>query len=218
MVGGYAGDLPSSLGAGRVGIRLIHRRDAKRLEQLLRENRAWLSPWEATHPGMPGPAPAGVPLKPMIKRLLKLHDEGRGVPFVITYDGTVVGQLSAADISRGALWSGSIGYWIDGAHAGRGITPTAVALAIDYLFSSSVGLHRVEICIRPENAASLRIVEKLGMRFEGRRERFIHIDGAWRDHDCFAMTREEVQGSVLRRLEDAAARRASRPEDSASAE
>ncbi|GAA1316585.1 GNAT family protein [Leucobacter albus] len=192
-------ELPSSLGSGRVGIRLIHRRDARTLERLLRENRAWLEPWEATYPGIPGPTPGEVSLRPTIKRMLRQFDEGRGVPFVITYDGAVVGQLSASDVSRGALWSASVGYWIDAGHAGRNITPTAVALAIDYLFAT-VGLHRVEICIRPENAASLRIVEKLALRYEGRRLRYIHIDGAWRDHDSFAITREEVSGSMVDRL------------------
>lgn len=200
MFTGEPGDLPSTLSAGRIGIRLIRRRDARTLERLLRENRAWLSPWEATYPGVPGPNPGDVSLKPAIKRMRQQFAEGRGVPFIITYDGEIVGQLSASDISRGALWSASIGYWIAGGHAGKGITPTAVALAIDYLFVTH-GLHRVEICIRPENAASLRIVEKLGMRYEGRRLRYIHIDGAWRDHDSFAVTREEVQGSMLGRLE-----------------
>ncbi len=206
MFGADGGELPSSLNAGRVGIRLIRRRDARVLEALLRDNRNWLTPWEATHPGGVGPVPGTVSLKPSIRRMLEQHRDGRGVPFVITYDGAVVGQLSASDISRGALWSASIGYWIDGGHAGRNITPTAVALAVDYLFAT-VGLHRVEMCIRPENAASLRIPEKLGFRYEGRRLRYIHIDGAWRDHDSFAVTREEVHGSMLSRLDASASGR-----------
>lgn len=210
MLGGDGAELPSALSAGRVGIRLIRRRDARVLEQLLRSNRAWLSPWEATYPGNPGPTPGDVSLKPAIKRMRQQFSEGRGVPFVVTYDGEVVGQLSASDISRGALWSASVGYWIDGAHAGKNITPTAVALAIDYLFVS-VGLHRVEICIRPENSASLRVVEKLGLRYEGRRLRYIHIDGAWRDHDSFAVTREEAPGSMLARLETRAPTEPGRP-------
>ena len=75
----------------------------------------------------------------------------------------------------------------------------ADALAIDYLFNEA-GLHRVEIDIRPENAASLRVVEKLGLRHEGTKVRFIHIDGAFRDHHIFAITKEEVSGSMLKRL------------------
>ena len=74
-----------------------------------------------------------------------------------------------------------------------------MALAIDYLMDD-LGLHRVEIDIRPENAASLRVVEKLGLRLEGIKERFIHIDGGWRDHKVFAITAEEKNGSMLTRL------------------
>jgi ribosomal-protein-alanine N-acetyltransferase len=99
----------------------------------------------------------------------------------------------------GSVSSATIGYWISSRFAGKGITPTAVALAIDYLFDE-VQLHRVEIDIRPENEASLRVVEKLKLRKEGTKERFIHIDGAWRDHHIFAITREEKNGSMLSRL------------------
>lgn len=204
MFGTEMGELPSALGSGRVGIRPIHRRDARPLERLLRANRNWLEQWEATSPNGFGAAPGSVPMGPMIRRLRTQMREGRGVPFVITFDGAVVGQLSASDISRGALWSAHIGYWISSEVAGRGITPTAVALAIDYLFAS-LGLHRVEINIRPENAASLRVVEKLKLRYEGRKQRYIHINGAWCDHDSFAITREEVRGSMLDRLDHPAA-------------
>ena len=94
--------------------------------------------------------------------------------------------------------------------AGRGITPTSVALATDLCFRE-LGLHRMEICIRPENTASLRVVQKLGFRYEGLRRRFIHIAGDWRDHHAFALVREEVPEGVLQRWlngdvpEDAAA-------------
>jgi len=60
----------------------------------------------------------------------------------------------------------------------------------------------MEICIRPENDPSLRVVEKLGFRYEGLRRRFIHINGDWRDHFCFALTVEEVPTGVLRRWHD----------------
>jgi ribosomal-protein-alanine N-acetyltransferase len=57
----------------------------------------------------------------------------------------------------------------------------------------------MEICIRPENAKSLRVVEKLGFRYEGLKRRYIHINGDWRDHFCFALVAEEVPAGVLRR-------------------
>jgi ribosomal-protein-alanine N-acetyltransferase len=120
------------------------------------------------------------------------------LPFVIEYQGQLVGQVTVAGINWGAMCSGQVGYWIDQAVAGHGVMPTAVALAVDYCFQM-VGLHRMEVCIRPENGPSLRVVEKLGFREEGLRPRYLHIDGAWRDHLVFALTVEEVPEGLLRR-------------------
>jgi ribosomal-protein-alanine N-acetyltransferase len=77
--------------------------------------------------------------------------------------------------------------------------PVAVALVIDHCFGVA-GLHRVEIAIRPENAASLRVVAKLGLRREGQSPRYLHINGAWRDHVTFGLTVEEAPQGVLTRL------------------
>lgn len=93
---------------------------------------------------------------------------------------------------------GSAGYWVARDVAGRGVIPTALALAVDHCFFT-VGLHRIEVNIRPENQASLRVVEKLGFRQEGIRERFLHIDGDWRDHLSFALTADEVPNGLMRR-------------------
>ena len=88
-------------------------------------------------------------------------------------------------------------------YAGRGVAPLAVAVAADYALRAG-GLHRIEINIRPENTASLAVVRKLGFRAEGLRQRYLHIDGAWRDHLSFALTAEEVGPGGLRgRLEAA---------------
>ncbi len=180
-----------------VALRPLRRRDAKVLQRLLVQDRAWLSPWEATTPGIRYPVNA----RSLVSNLLHQVREGTGAAFVVEYEGAVAGQLNVANILHGSVSSGTIGYWIAKEFAGQGIMPKAVALAIDYLFDE-VGLHRVEIDIRPENAASLRIVEKLGLRREGLKERFIHIDGGWRDHLVFAITSEERKGSMLGRLDN----------------
>lgn len=120
------------------------------------------------------------------------------MPFALTYDGPLVGQLTVANIVWGSACSATIGYWLDRAVAGRGVMPTAVALATDHCFRV-VGLHRIEINIRPENTASLRVVEKLGFRDEGVRVRLLHISGAWCDHRSFALTAEEVPEGLLAR-------------------
>jgi ribosomal-protein-alanine N-acetyltransferase len=89
-----------------------------------------------------------------------------------------------------------MGYWVDRRFAGRGIMPAAVAMATDHAFNE-LGLHRIEINIRPENLPSRRVVEKLGFREEGMRVRYLHIAGDWRDHLCYALTAEEVPLGLL---------------------
>lgn len=179
---------------GPVGIRLVRSRDARVLKDHLMANRAWLRPWEATSPD----GPVSLDMRVGIRRLLQQYRDGGGVPMVMEYHGTVVGQLNVWGIARGSLSSATIGYWIAKEYAGRDITPTAVALATDLCFTD-LRLHRMEICVRPENRASLRVVQKLGFQYEGLRRRYIHIDGDWRDHYAFALVREDVPEGVLAR-------------------
>jgi [ribosomal protein S5]-alanine N-acetyltransferase len=118
---------------------------------------------------------------------------------VVTWEGRLVGQLTVGGISWGSFRSAHVGYWVDRDYAGRGITPTALALVVDHCFTV-MGLHRIEVNIRPENRASRRVVEKLGFRDEGLRRRMLHIDGDWRDHQSYAITAEELgPGGLLAR-------------------
>lgn len=112
------------------------------------------------------------------------------MPFVIEVDGEFAGQVSVNNIVRSSAQTASIGYWISRQYAGRGIVPRAVALTIGHCLTAA-GLHRVEICVRPENTNSLRVVEKLGLHEVGYAPRYLHIAGDWRDHRLYAVTTEE---------------------------
>lgn len=180
-----------------VELRQLKKSDARKLQALLIKDRAWLSPWEATTPGIRYPVDA----RDLVRNLLYQQRKGTGLAFIIEVDGALAGQINVANILYGSVSSATVGYWIGKDFAGRGAMPIAVALTIDYLFDE-LGLHRVEIDIRPENEASLRVVEKLKLREEGLKERFIHIDGQWRDHRVFAITSEERKGSMLGRLDN----------------
>ncbi len=186
-----------TLREGAITLRPIRLRDSRVLERELLDNRGWLRKWEATSPN----GPMGFDTRASIRSLQANARSGSGLPFAIEFDGEFAGQLNVSSITYGSLGSASIGYWVSERFAGRGVTPTAVALATDYCFFQA-GLHRMEICIRPENAPSLRVVEKLGFRYEGLRRRFIHINGDWRDHFCFALVVEELPTGVLRRWLD----------------
>jgi ribosomal-protein-alanine N-acetyltransferase len=182
------------LNHGDVNLRPLRTKDAKQLQSLILGNREWLRPWEATNPD----GPNSFDIKAQVRGLIHQMKEQIGLPFVIEYQDEVVGQLNVSNILYGSVGSAILGYWIAPEFAGKQITPTAVALASDYLLNI-IGLHRIEIAIRPENKASLRIVEKLGFRFEGTKERYIHINGDWRDHYLFAVTQEEVPEGILNR-------------------
>jgi ribosomal-protein-alanine N-acetyltransferase len=189
-------DTAPRLTHGAVTVRGIRQRDAKALEAELIANRPWLERWEAT---LPGTRPSGrFDTRSSIRSLLESDRDGTGLACAIEVDGEFAGQLNVANISGGALASSTLGYWIAQRFAGRGATTTAVALVTDHLLGP-MGLHRVEVCIRPENIASLRVAEKLGFRYEGCRRRYIHIDGDWRDHLCFAIVREELAEPMLQR-------------------
>ena len=165
-------------------------------------NANWLRPWEPTNPETPLYRSTISPYLAMTRTMRREARQGLALPWVITYGGRFAGQLTVGSITWGSARSAQVGYWIDEAYAGRHVTPTALAMALDHCFFV-VGLHRVEASIRPENHASRRVVEKLGFREEGLRRRYLHIDGAWRDHLCYALTVEDVTGGLLPRWRNA---------------
>lgn len=186
---------PVTLSAPPVELRPLRYRDARDWDELRRRNAAWLRPWDATSPD---PRAGPVSFRAMVRRLNSQARLGESLPWALSVDGHLAGQVHVSGIVRGSAQSAHIGYWIGQQYAGHGYVPTGVAMAIDHCLFA-VRLHRVEINIRPENIASLRVVEKLGLRFEGRRERYLHIDGDWRDHLSFAITVEEVPDGLLTR-------------------
>ena len=181
-----------------VALRPVRVKDAAVWRDTRVRNAAWLRAWEPTNPETPLYRSSLGPYVSMARTMRREARQGLTVPWVVTYGGRFAGQLTVGSIVWGSARSAQVGYWIDEAFAGRGITPTALAMAMDHCFFV-IGLHRVEATIRPENHASRRVVEKLGFREEGLRRRSLHIDGAWRDHLCYAMTAEDAAGGLLPR-------------------
>jgi [ribosomal protein S5]-alanine N-acetyltransferase len=191
---------PAKPSAGPVTLRPPRLRDARVWSEIRMRNEQWLEQWEPTSPHDWDERNSVTAWPALHSALRSSARKGTMLPFMILYGGRIVGQINVSNVVHGALRACTVGYWVDGAMAGRSITPTALALVIDHCFGA-VGLHRVEVDIRPENRASLRVVEKLGLRREGFYERFLDIDGAWRDHIAFAITIEELSGrSMISRL------------------
>jgi [ribosomal protein S5]-alanine N-acetyltransferase len=191
---------PASLRHADVGVRPLRWRDGPAWIEVRRRNERWLSPWEGRAEQAPPASWAERHTGSVFVAMQRAHRRdarsGRSLPFVVTVDGRLAGQVTVSNVVRGAFDSAAVGYWVDERVAGRGVAPTALALVLDHCFRA-VGLHRVEAVVRPENAASLRVVRKLAFTEEGLHRRFLYIDDAWRDHLCFAMLREDVGPGVL---------------------
>ncbi|MEU3373005.1 GNAT family protein [Streptomyces sp. NPDC006660] len=96
----------------------------------------------------------------------------------------VVGQFTLSSIVLGPLCSANLGYWVDAGYHGRGIA-TSSAVEVCRIARDELGLHRVEAGTVLDNHASQRVLAKAGFEEYGVAPRYLHIDGAWRDHRLF---------------------------------
>jgi [ribosomal protein S5]-alanine N-acetyltransferase len=103
--------------------------------------------------------------------------------------GAMAGMVTVDSIIRGRFQSASVSYAAFAPAAGRGYMSEGLALVIEYAFTE-LRLHRLEASIQPGNQASLRLARRLGFRQEGYSPAMLFIDGAWRDHERWAITRE----------------------------
>lgn len=167
--------------------------DGPTFQSVRRANAEWLEPWDATSPDPDAPSRT---FEDLVQQYDAEGAAGRALPLAVESGGRLVGQVNVGTIVYGSFRSCYVGYWVSRTLAGQMVVPTGVALVGDHLFGR-VGLHRMEINIRPENTASIAVVRKLGFRSEGRRPRYLHIDGEWRDHLSFALTVEDLAGETM---------------------
>ncbi|MFB9836035.1 GNAT family N-acetyltransferase [Actinoallomurus acaciae] len=101
--------------------------------------------------------------------------------------GAIAGLININSIIRGRFQSGSLGYAAFAPSAGRGYMSEGLDLVLHHAFGR-LRLHRLEAQVQPENHASIRLVRRAGFRSEGRSPDLLFIDGAWRDHERWAIT------------------------------
>jgi [ribosomal protein S5]-alanine N-acetyltransferase len=195
---------PARLSAGPVRLEPLRRGDAREWVRLRVENEERLTPWEPSAPLPWRERHTAAAFRAMRRAGMRRARAGLSLPFALSVDGRLAGQVTVDNIVRGALRSGHLGYWVDGAVTGRGLATLAVALVCDHAFTAA-GLHRLQADIRPENLPSQRLVERLGFRQEGVLRRYLDIDGDWRDHLSYALLAEDAPGGLLARWRAGAA-------------
>ncbi|WP_433858950.1 GNAT family N-acetyltransferase [Streptomyces kronopolitis] len=168
--------------ARRVGIRPFTAADRDEFTARARESAELHHPWLA--PPVTGPA-----YDAYLGRLQEPLREG----FLICErtGGGIAGYLTINNIVHGAFRSGAIGYGAFAHAAGRGLMSEGLRLVLTHAFGP-MGLHRLEANVQPANHPSIGLVRRAGFRLEGFSPDFLFLDGAWRDHERWAITAEMV--------------------------
>jgi [ribosomal protein S5]-alanine N-acetyltransferase len=164
--------------------------DARAWCEIRIRNAQWLRRWEMTDPKSPRYPSSLKSYMAMMALMRRDALLGHAMSWAITFGDELVGHASLGSIVWGSERTGTLGAWVDEKVARHGIGSLAAAMIVDHGFQD-VGLHRIVASVRPENTASRQGMEKY-FREEGLRVRQSYVDGAWRDHLCYALTAEEV--------------------------
>jgi ribosomal-protein-alanine N-acetyltransferase len=177
----------------RVMLRPLSPPDWPHWSEVRQRNEQWLTPWE--------PLRQANLLDPtrdreafMSRCSARDRDRQMGIAygFGLFVGDAFAGEVNLNNVARGALQSGTVGYWIDQRHAGHRYVAEAVVVLCRFAFEQ-LHLHRLEICIVPRNHNSRRVMEVLRIREEGVALRFLEINGTWEDHVRYGITAEEWQ-------------------------
>ena len=135
---------------------------------------------------------------PRTKEQFQLYLKSRQGPNCASYfvlsdeEDALVGVINVSEIVRGAFQSAYLGYYAFSPHHRRGYMREGLTAVVDLAFRG-LGLHRIEANIQPQNRPSLALVNAIGFRKEGFSKRYLKISGRWRDHERWAVTREDWQ-------------------------
>jgi ribosomal-protein-alanine N-acetyltransferase len=159
----------------------------------LREtSRNYLTPWE---PIWPSDDLTRSGFRRRLRRYAEDITADRSYPFIVfrESDGAMIGGVTLANVRRGIVQAGTIGYWVGQPHAHRGYMTTALRVLLPSLFGE-LNLHRIEAACIPSNAPSIRVLEKCGFNREGLARRYLCINGIWQDHLLFGLLHEDFRG------------------------
>ena len=125
-------------------------------------------------------------------QLLRRAEDDTFVSLVIRVreDGRLAGMFNISEIVRRAFQSAYVGYGGVAGLEGRGYMTEGMGLVLDHAFGE-LGLHRLEANIQPDNEPSIALVRRCGFVKEGFSERYLRINGRWRDHERWAIRSEQ---------------------------
>lgn len=114
----------------------------------------------------------------------KQYLNGTSVNFGIYKEDKFIGKIQISNIVIGVFKSGIVGYSIDEDEQGNGYMKEAVNLISEYAFNE-MGIHRLEASTLVDNYKSQGVLKKCGFKKLGINEKYLFINGKWRDHITF---------------------------------
>ncbi len=156
--------------------------DAEALIEANRQSRALHHPWATPPVDRPG-------FETWFRRV-----QTRGLVALVAraaISGEIAGVLTLSEVVTGSFQNAYLGYYGMIATARRGLMTDALRQACRFGFEA-LGLHRLEANIQPGNVASIALARRAGFRLEGFSPRYLFVDGAWRDHERWALLADEA--------------------------
>jgi [ribosomal protein S5]-alanine N-acetyltransferase len=178
-------DLDAEIRGEQVGLRQPTMADYPAWAQLRALSRQHLMPWE---PQWSRDELSRSAFRRRLRQYQRELRDDQGYAFFIVQhgDGTLLGSITLSNVRRGVAQSAAVGYWIGVPFVRRGYMTDAVGAAKRFAFST-LGLHRLEAACLPHNTPSARVLEKSGFKLEGLARQYLKINGAWQDHDLYAL-------------------------------
>ncbi len=105
-------------------------------------------------------------------------------------DEAIAGMINLSQIFYGPFCNAYLGYGLGVRFTGGGLMTEAVALVLRFAFKD-LKLHRVEANVQPENVPSIAVLKRCGFTREGFSRKYLKVGGRWRDHERFAIIRED---------------------------
>jgi [ribosomal protein S5]-alanine N-acetyltransferase len=109
---------------------------------------------------------------------------GTGVDLGIYKDDYLIGKVKISNIVYGVFKSGIVGYSMDKDYQGKGYMKEALNLALKYA-EEELELHRLEASVLTDNTRSRAVLLKCGFKEIGLNEKYLFINGGWKDHITF---------------------------------
>ncbi|HAT4355701.1 TPA: GNAT family N-acetyltransferase [Clostridium perfringens] len=110
--------------------------------------------------------------------------DGTSIDLGIFKDEKLIGKIKLSNIVYGILRNAFVGYSIDKEHQGKGYMKEALNTVCSYAFEE-MGLHRLEASTLIENSRSQGVLKACGFNELGISEKYLYINGEWRDHKIF---------------------------------